>query len=222
MKYDFYNQERMYKPKLALKARDRLHRKVLRNLDIHSVLEIGVGFGEFASYCQRHEIAYVGIETNKNLRNTLMAKGFKVYESAMPNFPEMSEQFDAIFAAHLIEHLDGLPEVVKFLDGCRHVLESHKGKYLILLYPDVEKCGFSFWHDYTHSFVTMKKRVEDILFDHGWNVVWSKRYTVCFFRFSSLIRIAGKVFPYFLLPRDVQLFVRLSFQQHCATVALPR
>jgi hypothetical protein len=67
MKYDFYNQERIYKPKLALKARDRLHRKVLRNLDIHSVLKIGVGFGEFASLLVMKSPAIRIINTNHTI-----------------------------------------------------------------------------------------------------------------------------------------------------------
>lgn len=221
MRYDFYDRGRIYKPGLALRCRDRLHSKVLQGGDIHSVLEIGVGFGEFADYCRRNGIEYVGIEPNAKLRTALTEKGFRIYNATLPNYPEIGKTFDAIFAAHLIEHLNGLPEVLEFLSSTKKVLKSHQGRYLILLYPDIEKCGWLFFHDYTHTFVTTKKRVEEMLFDHGWDIVQSVRYTACFFMFSGLISMVGKLFPYWLLPEKVALFARLSFLQHCATIATP-
>jgi hypothetical protein len=221
MRYDFYNREKIYKPRFAIKARDRLHRKILSDLNIKSVCEIGVGFGEFADYCQRHNINYVGIESNDNLRNALTSKGVKIYNALMPNFPQIQEKFDAIFAAHFIEHLNGLQEVLKFLDYAKEALNSHGGEYLILIYPDIEKCGNLFWHDYTHNFVTTKKRVEDLLFDSGWEIIRSERYTGCFFRFPGLISLIGKYFPYFLLPEKVAWFLKLSFLQHVVTIGKP-
>jgi hypothetical protein len=204
-----------------MKCRDRLHRSVLSGLDIHSICEIGVGFGEMASYCRRQGIKWIGIEPNAKLRDTLIDDGFKIYDAMMPEFPRMEESFDAIFAGHFIEHLNNVQEVMQFLDSCRESLYSHKGRYLILLYPDIEKCGPIFWHDYTHSFVTTKKRIEDLLYDMDWQICRSERYTACFFRGSGLIRLVGKVFPYFLLPEKIAFFARLSFLQHVLTIARP-
>jgi SAM-dependent methyltransferase len=221
MKYDSYNKVQYYKPGLQIKCRDRLHRRVLEGLDVRSILEIGVGFGEFASYCRRHGIEWTGIEPNAKLREPLIEDGFSVYEATMPRFPAIREKFDALFAAHFIEHLNGLEDVSCFLDGCREILADQGGRYLILLYPDIEKCGTIFWHDYTHSYPTTKKRVEDLLLDHDWRIIRSARYTACFVRGSGLISAVGKIFPYFLLPERIALFARLSFLQHVFTIAEP-
>jgi hypothetical protein len=222
MRYDSYNRERLYKPGLQMKCRDRLHRLTLSGLDIHSICEIGVGFGELASYCRRNGIKWIGIEPNERLRGDLIDEGFKVYDAMMPEFPEIEESFDAIFAGHFIEHLNNLAEVMQFLAACRETLSSQGGKYLILLYPDIEKCGPIFWHDYTHSFVTTKKRIDDLLFDLDWRIHRSERYTACFFKGSGLISSIGKVFPHFLLPKKIAFFTRLSFLQHVLTIAQPR
>ncbi len=221
MRYDSYNRERLYKPGLQMKCRDRLHRLVLSGLAVRSICEIGVGFGELADYCSRNGIGWIGIEPNDNLRRPLVEDGFRVYDSTLPEFPEIEERFDAIFAAHFIEHLNGLQDVMRFLGSCKTSLASHGGRFLILLYPDIEKCGPIFWHDYTHNFVTTKKRIEDLLYDTGWKILRSERYTACFFRTSGLISLIGKIFPYFLMPEKIALFARLSFLQHVLTIAEP-
>ena len=221
MKYDSYNRQQLYKPGLQMKCRDRLHRIILSHLPIRSILEIGVGFGELANYCRRNGLEWIGIEPNGNLRNALTEEGYTVYDAVMPKFPALSESFDAIFAAHFIEHLDDYKEVTRFLEACKENLLSHDGRYLILLYPDIERCGPIFWHDYTHSFITTKKRIEDLPYDTDWRIRWSARYTACFFRTSGLIRSIGKIFPYFLLPERIALFARLSFLQHAVTIAEP-
>ncbi len=221
LRYDSYNKERLYKPGLQMKCRDRLHRLTLKGLDVHSICEIGPGFGEMADYCRRHGIDWIGIEPNEKLREALADDGFKVYEGMMPEFPRIGESFDAIFASHFIEHLNDYQEVMKFLDACREALSTHGGRYLILFYPDIEKCGPIFWHDYTHSFITTKKRVEDLLFDMDWKIHRSDRYTACFFKGSGLVSLLGKIFPTFLLPERIAFFVRLSVLRHVLTIAEP-
>lgn len=219
MRYDFYSRDRLYKPGLAKQCRNRLHRKVLEGLPLRSVCEIGVGFGEFAEYCRQNGIEWLGIEPNDHLREALEAQGFLVYNAMMPQFPEVNERMDAIFASHMIEHLNGLPEALRFLAGCEALLRDKGGRYLVLLYPDIQRCGNMFWFDYTHNFVTSKSRIEQMLLDNGWKIRKSGHYTACFFRISPLLRIIGKVFPYFLLPRRIAEFARLSFQEHAYTVA---
>ena len=221
MRYDSYNKERLYKPGLALKCRDRLHRRVLAGLGVRSICEIGIGFGELASYCRRNGLEWIGIEPNDQLREAIVREGFRVHNATLPAFPAIEVEFDAVFAAHFIEHLKDLDEVIRFLDACKEALRAHGGRYLILLYPDIERCGSIFWHDYTHSFVTTKKRIEDLLHDTDWQIRRSERYTACFFRGSGLISLIGKFFPFFLLPERVATFARLSFLQHCLTIAEP-
>ena len=151
----------------------------------------------------------------------MIEEGFSVYNGMMPQFPDIEEKFDAIVASHIIEHLNNAQEALHFLVNCRKMLLDRGGRYLIILYPDIEKVGFLFYQDYTHSFITTKKRIEDMLYDTEWKIVSSRRYTACFFLFSGLISFIGKFFPYFLLPQKIAWFLRLSFQQHCVTIAEP-
>ena len=48
MRYDFYNTANLSKPSFAASFRDILHKKMLKKVIIQSVLDIGIGFGEFA------------------------------------------------------------------------------------------------------------------------------------------------------------------------------
>ena len=221
MKYDFYNPETMYKPGLAVKARDRLHNMLFRNAKPVSILEVGIGFCELADYCRRNGITWTGIDANENLVREARKHNYSVYHAIMPDFPVIKEDYHVIFAAHFIEHLKDYQEVLKFLEACRSMLKDRAGGTLFLLYPDIENVGHFFWQDYTHSFVTTKKRIEDMLYDSGYRILRSGRYTACFFLTSGLISFIGKFFPYFLLPPKIALFVRLSFQQHGYTVAVP-
>ena len=219
MQYDFYNTDNFYKPKLAVKARDRLHRILFEGLDVSSILEVGVGFGELADYCRRKGMQWVGVDANQNLVERLKNQGFPVYQGVLPEYPSVKESYQMIFASHFIEHLKDYQEALAFLNASRQNLERTGGRYLLLLYPDIEKIGHFFWQDYTHSFVTTKKRIEDMLFDSGWKIRKSGRYTACFFATSSLISFLGRFFPFFLLPPKMALFARLSFQQHAYTLA---
>lgn len=221
MKYDSYNPQRIYKPRFAKICRDILYRRMLQGLGVRSICDIGVGFGELAHYCGENSIPWVGIEPNDNLRTKLQQQGFPVYKATLPDFPPITEPIDAMVASHMIEHLNGAAEVLQFLERVREELKQRNGRYLILLYPDIEKCGYLFFHDYTHSFITTKKRVHDLLHDTGWRVIRSRRYTACFFALSGLVSAVGKIFPFFLLPERLALFARLSFQQHMLTIAVP-
>ena len=219
MQYDHYNEDTFYKPGLAVQVRERLHRIVFKGLKFKNILEVGIGFGEMARYCEKFGIGWTGVDANQQLIDKLKADGKQVHYAEMPTFPEIPEEVDMVFAAHFIEHLKDFKEALLFLERSRDLLKAKGGKYMVLLYPDIEKAGPIFWHDYSHSFVTTKKRVETLLFDTGFKVTRSGRYTACFFATSGLVSFIGKIFPYFLLPPKIALFAKLSFQQHAFTIA---
>ena len=220
MKYDFYNKDTFYKPAVAIKARNILHDKILKGSETGNILEIGIGFGELAQYCKKIGRKWIGIDSNKNLLDQMKSEGFPVYQSDMPIFPKVAEDYKVIFASHFIEHLDNYKQALTFLENAREGLKNQGGGTLILLFPDIEKIGPYFFQDYTHSFVTSKKRIEDMLFDTDYKIVKSGRYTVCFFGVtSSIISFSGRFFPFFLLPKKIALFLKLSFQQHSYVIA---
>lgn len=215
----YYDPKRIYKPKLTVWVRNRLYRLALSGLNISSICEIGIGSGYLARYCRENGIAWTGVEPNERSRQAAIENGFTVYNGTMPVFPEISEQFDAIVASHVIEHLNNFHEAIEMLNVCQKMLRSRGGRYLILLYPDIEKWGNFFWVDYTHSFVTTKKRVEDMLLDTNWQIIRSDRYVGCFFQLGYLLYLVGRVIPYFLLPEKQGLYLRSALQQNMLTIA---
>jgi len=218
LKYDFYDREEYYKPKVASKVRNILHRRLLKNISSpEEVLEIGVGFGEFARFCKDNRMNYSGIEPNHKLREKLKEEGFQVLDGSLPLLPELDRKFDLIFLGHIIEHLKDYTEVLESLENLKKVL--NRAGYLILLYPEVTKTRWLFYHDYTHSYPTSIRRVEALLRDCGYKVIESHNYVSFIVRGANLFYYLGKVFPYFLFGKRKRYFLRLSFSMNSFTVA---
>ena len=218
MKYDFYDREEYYKPKIASKVRDILHRRLLKNiLPPRKALEIGVGFGEFAHFCRDNHIDYLGIEPNTKLREKLKEEGFQVLDGLLPRLPELDRKFDLIFLGHIIEHLKDYVEVLESLENLKKVL--NKNGNIILLYPEVPKTGWLFYHDYTHSYPTSIRRVEALLKDSGYSVIESHNYVSFIVKGAWIFHLLGKIFPYFLFGKAKRYFWRLSFSMNSFTVA---
>jgi SAM-dependent methyltransferase len=218
LKYDFYDREEYYKPKLALKVRNILHKRLLKNISPPEVvLDIGVGFGEFAHFCRDKKIEYSGMEPNLNLRENLKGQGFQVMDGSLPVLPEVERKFDLVFMGHVIEHLKDYTEVLKSFENLKKVLKNNG--YIILLYPEVTKTRWLFYHDYTHSYPTSIRRVEALLKDSGYEVIESHNYVSFIVKGAWLFYILGKVFPYFLFGEKKRYFWRLSFSMNSFTVA---
>lgn len=218
MEYDCYNLENYYKPKIARKVRNFLHKRLLKNVEFpKKVLEIGVGFGEFAAFCKENKIEYVGIEPNQNLRQVLAGQGFKVYEGYLPENVKIQENnFDLIFIGHVLEHLSGYKEVLRSLENLKKFLRPEG--YFIVLYPEASKSKWLFYHDYTHQYVTTIRRMESIFQDVGISIVESKPYVSFLVKLARPVFYLGKLFPYFLLPKKMAYFWRLSFSMNAFTI----
>ena len=218
MKYDFYDREEYYKPKLAVKVRNILHKRLLKNISPpEEVLELGIGFGEFARFCRDKKIKYSGIEPNLNLREKLKGEGFQVMDGSLPVLPEMERKYDLVFLGHVIEHLKDYTEVLESFENLKKVLK--KTGYIILLYPEVPKTRWLFYHDYTHSYLTSIRRVEALLKDSGYRVIESHNYVSFIVKGAWLFHVLGKIFPYFLFGEKKRYFWRLSFSMNSFTVA---
>ena len=214
MEYDCYNQENFYKPKVAGRVRNILHRRVLKNIPVpKKVLEVGVGFGEFARYCKGEEIEYLGLEPNDNLRKLVAGQGFKVYDGRLPDQIKISENnFDLAFIGHVLEHLPSYKEVTSSLENIKKLLKPDG--YLVVLYPDASHSKWLFYHDYTHQYVTTPRRMETIFQEVGLKVVESKNYVSCLVKLAKPVFYLGKLFPYFLFPKRKAYFWRLSLSMN--------
>jgi SAM-dependent methyltransferase len=216
----YYDKKFINKPEgFTSGVRDRLHHNIFDDLAVSSICEVGIGAGHLARYCRENKIDWVGIEPNEKSRDNLINQGFAVYNGTMPIFPDISEQFDTIVASHVIEHLNNVNEALDFLRISREKLDKKGGRFIVLMYPDIEKWGSYFWVDYSHSFITTKKRIEDMLIDTNWNIIRSERYLGCYFRFSNIMHEIGKLLPLFLLPEELALSLKSSLQLNVMTIA---
>jgi ubiquinone/menaquinone biosynthesis C-methylase UbiE len=214
MEYDCYNLSNYYKPKMAGKVRDILHRRVLKGIPKPTkVLEVGVGFAEFAKYCKTAGIEYVGLEPNESLRKMVSNLGFKVYDGRLPDQLEVKEKnFDLVFIGHVLEHLPSYKEVTRSLENLKKLLKPDG--YVIVLYPDASKSKWLFYHDYTHQYVTTPRRMEMIFQEVGLKVIESKNYVSCLVGLSKPVFYLGKFFPFYLFPGKKAYFWRLSLSMN--------
>ena len=214
MEYDCYNLSNFYKPKSAGKVRDILHRRLLKNIPApKKVLEIGVGFGEFARFCRANQIEYVGLEPNQSLRNMVTGQGFKVLDGRLPHdFKIEQKGFDLVFIGHVLEHLPSYKEVISSLENLKALLRP--GGYVIVLFPDASKSKWLFYHDYTHQYVTTPRRMKIIFQEVGLKVIESKNYVSCLVRLAKPVFYVGKFFPFFLFSEQKAYFWRLSLSMN--------
>ncbi|MCI0526338.1 MAG: class I SAM-dependent methyltransferase [Nitrospira sp.] len=214
MEYDCYNLQNYYKPGIAGRVRDILHRRVLKKIPApQKALEIGVGFGEFANYCKANGIQYVGVEPNQQLRNMVANLGFQVADGRLPTEISLAEKdFDLVFIGHVLEHLPSYREVISSLEHLKGFLKPEG--HVIVLYPDASHSKWLFYHDYTHQYVTTPRRMETIFEEAGFRVIESKNYVSFLVKLAKPVFYAGKLFPYFLFPEKVAYFWRLSFSMN--------
>jgi SAM-dependent methyltransferase len=143
------------------------------------VLEVGPGLGRFAEECMALKYTYLGIEFNTTLLRELALK-YRMICSRVPPVPLRSESVHVIVADQVIEHMPTFRDSSDFLSECHRVLKP--SGLLVLGFPDYARMpGLAFYDcDYSHSFLTTKNRVAQILKDTG-------------FEPSRIIRFTGSV-----------------------------
>lgn len=133
------------------------------------ILEVGPGRGEFQQQCLAQGMEYVGIDVNLGLLSGLR-EGTKSLLSRVPPLPLAEGHFDVSFAANLLEHMVDYPQALTLLREMNRVTRS--GGLVVQRVPDALAWGMHFWNgDYSHSFVTTKRRMAQIYRDAGLKVV---------------------------------------------------
>lgn len=120
--------------------------------DAVRVLELGCGRGEFLEILREGGKQVVGVELDVAMAEEARGKGIEVSLTDARSYllDDASEPFDAIIAAHLIEHLT-VPEADEILRLC--VLRLCRGGILCLIVPNLESFPVlteEFWNDPTH------------------------------------------------------------------------
>ncbi len=105
----------------AVKERQSSYLEHLSNA--RNVLDLGCGRGEFLDVVRSHGISAMGIDVDAGMVACCLEKGLDVKQADALAFLQSSDQsWDAIFASHLLEHLQ-LSGVIQLVQLCYDHLE---------------------------------------------------------------------------------------------------
>lgn len=131
-----------------------------------TMLEIGPGHGSFGVLATSAGWRYRAVEASPSLAAALRARGFAVVRAWAPPFAIGNASCDVVYADQVLEHMPGVGEAREFVAEARRVLRP--GGLFFVVVPDYVKERTFFWDvDYTHNFVTTRRRVGQLLLDGG-------------------------------------------------------
>jgi SAM-dependent methyltransferase len=133
-----------------------------------SILEIGPGRGEFAELCLAQKMEYHAIEPNAGLADSLRHKGAKVVCARVPPLPALDRKFDLVVMVNVMEHMNGLEQALDTACQVRQVLNPG-GKFLIHSPDYLSWRGHFFNCDFSHNYVTTRRRLDQLLVNAGYS-----------------------------------------------------
>jgi O-antigen chain-terminating methyltransferase len=171
--YRHYSQDNLTGPGKAIVQATA--KRIFDFCDLRSgtrVLEIGPGRGDFADICRQNNIHYSAIEANKEMADRLTSRGFKVIYSMVPPLPIIEEKFDAVIMIHVMEHMDTMTQALELSRNVFNLLKP--GGYFIISSPDYVNCKHLFFYgDFSHNYITSKRRLEGLLLSSGFKeIAW--------------------------------------------------
>jgi SAM-dependent methyltransferase len=155
--------------------RDRIERARLAQVMRYGrppgmLLEIGPGHGGIARLATEAGWTYTAVEPSPILAAQLRAAGYDVLEAWTPPIPSGDSSLDVIYVDQVLEHMTGIDAARAFVAEARRALRP--GGLLYVVVPDYNKERAFFWDiDYTHNFVTTERRVRQLLYDGGFEVL---------------------------------------------------
>jgi SAM-dependent methyltransferase len=110
------------------------------------------------------------MEASDILIQQLRSKGLDVIEGWAPPILAGDASTDVVYADQVLEHMSGIDAARLFVSEARRVLKP--GGTLFVVVPDYLKERTFFWDvDYTHNFVTTERRVRQLLYDGGFDIL---------------------------------------------------
>lgn len=152
-----------------------LARKIFKYAGIaqgSSVLEIGPGRGDFADICLKGGIEYSAVEANKPMAESLERRGARVVRAMAPPLPAMDRQFDTVVMVNVMEHMSSMKDALDITRQIRDVLKP--GGRFVVCSPDYLNWRQNFFNcDFSHNYVTTRRRLEQLLTDSGFGHIRS-------------------------------------------------
>lgn len=143
---------------------------VMRHAQPGEMLEIGPGQGSLARAAVAKGWTYRGIEASPVLADALRREGFDVAQAFTPPIPAADLSADVVYADQVLEHMSGIEAARAFVAETRRILRPNGIVFIVV--PDYLKERGFFWDiDYTHNFITTERRVRQLLYDGGFDVV---------------------------------------------------
>lgn len=178
MKYNWFTEQKI--TKLGLKRKTKLETWKLNQLLKFTnpnikLLEIGPGIGIFAQLCREKEIEYHAIEPNQKLYGNLISKRFSVKKAEVPPIPYEDSSFHVVYIDQVLEHMPNYKKAICLIEEANRVL-TKEGLLCIVVPNYLTEKELFFDIDYTHNFITTERRVSQMLYDHGFKVLLSKKY----------------------------------------------
>jgi len=137
-----------------------------------NVLEIGPGRGPFADLCLQKGIQYFAVEPNAAMAESLEKRGATVVRAMVPPLPEMGRSFDLAVMLAVLEHMNTMREALEIVQQIGRALKPG-GKILVYV-PDYINMGRNFFNcDFSHNYVTTRRRVSQLLTNAGYRNVKS-------------------------------------------------
>jgi SAM-dependent methyltransferase len=138
------------------------------------MFEIGPGHGTLGELAVAAGWQYTAVETSPFLIDALRKKGLNVIEAWTPPFPTADGSADVIYADQILEHMRGIDDARQFTAEALRTLKP--GGHLFVVVPNyLKELGF-FWDvDYTHNFVTTPRRIRQLLYDGGFEILHMER-----------------------------------------------
>lgn len=138
------------------------------------MLEIGPGIGWFAAEVAKEGFAYEAIEPTTPLREMLVQQGLNVIDGMTPPIPKPDTTYDFVYSDQVLEHFPTWREAYEFVRECNRVLKP--GGVLCLIAPNYLSQGSFFYDiDYTHSYVTTHRRMNQLITDAGFEILRGKK-----------------------------------------------
>jgi len=138
----------------------------------NSVLEIGPGRGVFADICMKEGIEYHAIEANRRMAEALQSKGANVTSAMVPPLPALDTEYDVVVMVNVMEHMSSMKDALQITKDINKVLKS-KGRFVICS-PDYLNWRKNFFNcDFSHNYVTTRRRLEQLLLNAGFDNIQS-------------------------------------------------